>query len=230
MGFKLFILSLALATVAASASSVCKCVSAQEKILQDSPASDPVAKYRLKLKTKDGKDYEEEVQIDTQKETETFHVPKTSPDNEEADIVLDFKKNYMMVRMPEAKVCFLSQSTENAPKPADLARLLDKDTGITFNQNRAELKFKVVGTLDDNARDDLNDEMADLCAKLPIHVVVKVDRAPTDLASDVAPVKRTKRHSDNCRSGCYYVKRRSCFLFIVFCTTYYVRVCGTVCN
>ena len=33
-------------------------------------------------------------------------------------------QNYMMVRMPEAKACFLSQSTENAPKPADLARLL----------------------------------------------------------------------------------------------------------
>ena len=60
--------------------------------MQDSPASDPVAKYNLKLKTEDGKDYDEEVQIDTQKETETFHVPKTSPDNEEADIVLDFKK------------------------------------------------------------------------------------------------------------------------------------------
>jgi len=32
--------------------------------------------------------------------------------------------------------------------------------------------------------------MADLCAKLPIKVVVKVDRAPTDVASDDAPVKR----------------------------------------
>jgi len=51
-----------------------------------------VAKYRLKLKKDDGREYDEEVQIDTQKETETFHVPKTSPDNEEADIVLDFKK------------------------------------------------------------------------------------------------------------------------------------------
>jgi len=51
-----------------------------------------VSKYRLKLKTDDGKEYEEEVQIDTQKETETFHVPKTSPNNEETDIVLDFKK------------------------------------------------------------------------------------------------------------------------------------------
>ena len=66
----------------------------------------------------------------------------------------------------------------------------DKDVGITINQNRPELKFKVVGTLDDNARSDLSDEMADLCAKLPIHVVVKVDRAPTDQASDVAPVQR----------------------------------------
>ena len=32
--------------------------------------------------------------------------------------------NNIMVRMPEARSCFLSQSTENAPKPADLARLL----------------------------------------------------------------------------------------------------------
>ena len=37
---------------------------------------------------------------------------------------LFFLQNYMMVRMPKAKACFLSQSTENAPKPADLARLL----------------------------------------------------------------------------------------------------------
>ena len=47
-----------------------------------------------------------------------------------------------------------------------------------------------MGTLDDNARGDLSDEMADLCANLPIRVVVKTDRAPTDLASDVAPVQR----------------------------------------
>ena len=60
--------------------------------LQDSPASDPVKKYRLKLKTEDGKEQEGEVEIDTKKETETFHVPKISPDKEEADVVIDFKK------------------------------------------------------------------------------------------------------------------------------------------
>ena len=49
-------------------------------------------KYRLKLKTEDGKEEEEEVKIDPEKETETFHVPKTSPDKEKADVVFDFKK------------------------------------------------------------------------------------------------------------------------------------------
>ena len=50
-----------------------------------------------------------------------------------------------------------------------------------------------MGTLDDNARGDLNDEMADLCAKIPIHVVVKIDRAPADQPTDNAPVKVVKR-------------------------------------
>ena len=73
----------------------------------------------------------------------------------------------------------------------------DDDAGITLNQNRPELKFKVVGTLDDNARGDLNDEMADLCANLPIRVVVKTDRAPTDLASDVAALVQRRCNSRN---------------------------------
>ena len=50
-----------------------------------------MAKYTLKM-NKDGKDYEEKVDVDTEKETETFHVTKTSPDNEAGDIVYDFKK------------------------------------------------------------------------------------------------------------------------------------------
>ena len=37
------------------------------------------------------------------------------------------------------------------------------------------LKLKVVATLDDNTRGNLIDEMKDLCATLPIYLVVKVD-------------------------------------------------------
>ena len=48
----------------------------------------------------------------------------------------------------------------------------------------------VKGTVDDRSR--LNDEMAELCAKLPIYLVVKVDKAPTDMDQpmDQAPAKR----------------------------------------
>ena len=50
-----------------------------------------MSKYTLKV-NKDGKDYDEQVDVDIEKETETFHVPKTSPDNEAGDMVYDFKK------------------------------------------------------------------------------------------------------------------------------------------
>lgn len=50
-----------------------------------------VKKYHVRL-PKDGKDYHEEVEIDTEKEVETFHVPKTSPKEEAVDMVYDFEK------------------------------------------------------------------------------------------------------------------------------------------
>ena len=58
--------------------------------MQD-PARNSVSKYTLKL-NKDGKDYEEQVEVNRKKKTATFHVPKTSPDDEAGDIVYDFKK------------------------------------------------------------------------------------------------------------------------------------------
>ena len=58
--------------------------------MQD-PVSKPVSKYTLKI-NKDGQDYDEQIEVDTEKETETFRVPKTSPDDEAGDIVYDFKK------------------------------------------------------------------------------------------------------------------------------------------
>ena len=60
--------------------------------MQDSTGADTVEKFKLKMKTEDGKDYDEEIEIDTKKETETYHVPKTSPDIKESDVILDFKK------------------------------------------------------------------------------------------------------------------------------------------
>ena len=64
--------------------------------MQDSPLSDPVTKYRFKLKTEDGQEEEEEVEINTKKEIETFHVPKTSPDKKETLMRRDEKKECLL--------------------------------------------------------------------------------------------------------------------------------------
>ncbi|XP_073250529.1 uncharacterized protein [Porites lutea] len=110
----------------------------------------------------------EMIEIDPEKEMETFHVPKTSPDEEATDMVYDFKKNLLMIRMPKAQSCFMINSTGNAPKPAELAALRDENNnvGTPDGAPQRELIFKKVGSLDD--RSELSDEMADLCKKLPI--------------------------------------------------------------
>ena len=70
----------------------------EEFLIQTTHISSPflllknsVKKYHLTL-SQDGKEYNEEIEIDIENETETFHVPKTSPNEESADMVYDFKK------------------------------------------------------------------------------------------------------------------------------------------
>ena len=50
-----------------------------------------MSKYSLKL-LEGEKNFDEKIEIDIEKETETFHVPKTSPDEEAGDIIHDFKR------------------------------------------------------------------------------------------------------------------------------------------
>ena len=48
-----------------------------------------------------------------------------------------------------------------------------------------EIKLTVVGTLED--RSELSDEMADLCAKLPIYAVLQGDVDSTDIPQMTDP-------------------------------------------
>lgn len=50
-----------------------------------------MGKYTLKV-SENGTDYDEQVEVDTEKETEIFHVPKISPEKDSGDIIYDFKK------------------------------------------------------------------------------------------------------------------------------------------
>ena len=39
-----------------------------------------------------GTEFDEDVEVDKEKETETFHMPKISPDMASGDVIYDFKK------------------------------------------------------------------------------------------------------------------------------------------
>ncbi|KAL9967597.1 hypothetical protein ACROYT_G025859 [Oculina patagonica] len=82
-----------------------------------------------------------------------------------------FLQDLTMVRLPVAKSCFLKEGIDDVPKPADLKKLLmvqSKDV-VAITKPQTEVKLKVIATLED--RSQLNDEMANMCAKLPIYVV-----------------------------------------------------------
>ncbi|CAH3178130.1 unnamed protein product, partial [Porites evermanni] len=160
--FKVLLLCFSVFVVATSAASVCKC--------EDKKQS--VSKYKVKVKDGD-KEFEEEIEIDTKDQTETYRIPKTDSGNAgEVDVVYDFKKNLTMQRLSAAKACFLSKFTENMPKPSDLVKLLDqKSATTTIAKNETNSEYEVVSTVTD--RSDLSDEMASLCAKLPIYRVKK---------------------------------------------------------
>lgn len=175
MKFQLALLCFAVFVVATSAASECKC--------EDKKQS--VSKYKFKIKDGD-KEIEEDVEIDTEKQTETYRIPKTDSGNAgDVDIVYDFKKNLTMQRISAAKACFLSEFDESIPKPSDLVKLLDqKSSASPTVKNETKVDYEVVSMVTD--RSDLSDEMASLCAKLPIYRVKKA----TPLSVMVKRVKR----------------------------------------
>ncbi|KAM7428788.1 hypothetical protein ABFA07_020282 [Porites harrisoni] len=126
------------------------------------------------------KDMYESIKVDANKESETFSLSLASSGKKEGDCVYDFNKNLTMLRLPEAKGCFLRYSIGNVPRPADLLKqlqLLPKSTDSKVTSTSEE-NFKVVGKLSD--RSDLSDEMKDLCAKLPIYRIRKLNEKQND--------------------------------------------------
>lgn len=171
----MFLLCFAVLVVATSSASVCKCEDKKET----------VNKYKLKIN--DGnKDVEENLEIDTEKQTEIYRIPKTDSRNGgEVDIVYDFKKNLTMHRISARKACFLSKFAEIMPSPRDLVNLLDQERPTIVDRNETKVEYEVVSTVTD--RSDLSDEMASMCAKLPIYRIKKA--TPFSVV-----VKRVKRN------------------------------------
>ncbi|XP_015766006.1 PREDICTED: uncharacterized protein LOC107344830 isoform X7 [Acropora digitifera] len=210
MDFKALVLFFALFAAVASGASLCKCAEKEKK-------EAPVEKYTLKVD--DGiKQIEETVEIDTEKETEVFEIPSDGDISPSAPgdvkIVYDFKQNMAMTRLSNQKACFLQNSTSDVPKPSDLKDLLDKKK--TNSPTQSTFRYTVVGTLND--RSILSDEMANMCAKYPIHIIRKQSPLSVELEKK-EQIKRTKRYTCYCvwikiyfTPNCYYWE---CYRFCV---------------
>lgn len=130
-----------------------------------------VTKYSLELSS-GGKTFGEQIEIDTIKETETFHVPKTSPNESAGDIIYDFKRKVTMVRLPAEKACYIANSIDETLTPADLKEALEMKSPGTSEElatSSTETQMTVAGELED--RSALSAEMAELCVNLPIYIV-----------------------------------------------------------
>lgn len=197
MEFKAFLLCFAVLVVATSAASVCKCEDKKESV------------YKYELKIKDGdKAIEEDIEIDTEKQTETYHIPKKDSGNGgEVDILYDFKQNLTMHRISSAKACFLSKFDEIMPNPSDLVNILDQKRPTILDKNETKIEYQVVSTLTD--RSDLSDEMASMCAKLPIYRIEK--STPFSVM-----VKRVKRQCTTITYVKKYYCGRTCIFYPFF--------------
>ncbi|XP_067039427.1 uncharacterized protein [Acropora muricata] len=210
MDFKALVLFFTLFAAVASGATVCKCKEEEKK-------EAPVEKYTLKVD--DGKtQIEETIEIDTEKETETFEIPSDGDSSPRAagdvKIVYDFKQNMAMTRLSNQKACFLQNSTSEMPKPSDLKDLLDKKK--TNSPTDETFRYTVVGTLND--RSILSDEMASMCAKHPVYLIRKQSPLSAELEKK-EEIKRTKRYTCYCIWVRVYVTRNwfywRCYLICI---------------
>ncbi|CAH3181675.1 unnamed protein product [Porites lobata] len=122
-----------------------------------------------------------------------------------------------MIRLPAAKACYLTHSTDDALKPADLMKalaLVPPKTDGGLPKARTDINLTVVGTLED--RSELSDEMVRLCAKLQVYAVVKGNVNPIDLSET--------RQTPNPENVLKARKKRQLLRHVLR------RVCNTVCD
>lgn len=213
MDFRAFILCLAVFVVTASGSAICKCAKEDLK--------DSVSRYNVKVK-EGNTDIDETVEIDTENEFEKIHIPSNGDTSEsapgEVDVVFDFKLNMAMHRLGNRKACFLSNTPDILPKPADLKRLLDTASSQSSSLRetvKREYDYVVDGTLID--RSFLSDEMASLCAKLPIYRLRAVTKDESQLKSGVTVTKLRLRRACYTLQTCYSLTLGK--YTVQFCTT-----------
>ncbi|KXJ17445.1 uncharacterized protein LOC110234039 isoform X2 [Exaiptasia diaphana] len=127
------------------------------------------------LRVKEGNSIvDENIKIDTQKETEIFHVyPYDTVD--EAIFLSDFKKNLTLIKLPKKNQCLLQNLNPITPPPRQLIDNIKKAIALNGTNKTIDISikekssWKIKNTVLD--RSQLSQDMKQLCLTSPIYKI-----------------------------------------------------------
>ncbi|CAH3040158.1 unnamed protein product, partial [Pocillopora meandrina] len=149
-----------------------------------------VVDYKVQI-SETGTEYNETIEVDTEKQTELFKVPAHN-DEDESNILHDFKTNMTMMLLPEKKICYLMPLSEEVPTPAKLESDLNQTKEMDKEKaNIIESKWTVDNEMVD--RSELSEELANFCPQYPIYQVKTVDVSLTSTRVETEGKLRTEK-------------------------------------
>ncbi|KAJ7363187.1 hypothetical protein OS493_011467 [Desmophyllum pertusum] len=162
----------------------------------------------------EGRVFNEVVKINVASNTETFHVP-AQEGFDAAEIIHDFYQKLTMISLPEKHVCYVSQLSDNLPRPGRLVKAFTKAaTGATgrsdSNLERVVKTAMLVKELIQD-RSNLSQGMRKQCQSFPIYRIEPVE----DLISITLISNHGGDSQDRVRRSCsssVCVKAQSCYL------------------
>ncbi|CAH3119378.1 unnamed protein product, partial [Porites lobata] len=125
--------------------------------------------------TESGVEYNETIEVDTQKQTEVFKVP-AHPGVDRSDVMHDFKQKLTLMRLPDKKMCYLMPLPNDLSKPEKLIRDLEKVEQVVINSTkRIDSTWILNGELTE--RSFLSDDLQQYCTEFPIYLVKKAQNS-----------------------------------------------------
>ncbi|XP_058953007.2 uncharacterized protein [Pocillopora verrucosa] len=138
--------------------------------------SEKVVDYKVQI-SETGTEYNETIEVATEKQTELFKVPAHN-DVDESNILHDFKTNMTMMLLPEKKICYLMPLSEEMPTPAKLESDLDRTEELDKDKTKI-IDSKWIVDKEMANRSELSKELANFCTQYPIYQVKIMDGSLT---------------------------------------------------
>lgn len=134
----------------------------------DGSESKKVVDFNIHV-TESGEEYNETIEVDTQKQTEVFKVP-AHPGVDRSDVMHDFKQKLTMMRIPEKGICYLMPLPKELSAPDKLIGDLEKASqGVIDKGTRIDSTWMVNGELTE--RSFLSDDLQQFCTDFPIYLL-----------------------------------------------------------